>query len=150
MTEGTPRHGASGRAPLTVALTLLLVFWLGSSARGGELRVIETHNVRDLVITFLSEAGEWRTGENRFVVEFHSAPHKRMIDVGAVALMATGPGATTASRASAELRTDRAAGRYVGRITFRTAGRGGSRWPGRDRRAGSLRSSRSTCTVDET
>ena len=44
--------------------------------------VLRTHNVQDIVITLLAPAGEWVTGENRFVIEFDSAPRKRLIDAG--------------------------------------------------------------------
>lgn len=54
------------------------------------MQVIRTHNVRDIVITILGP-GEWTTDENTFVVEFDSAPQKRLIDVGAPTLTARLP-----------------------------------------------------------
>lgn len=81
--------------------------------------MIRTHNVRDIVITLLATTGAWTTGENRFVIEFDSAPHKRLIDAGAPTLTATLP--DTGARplqASARLTRGDVAGRYVGTITL--------------------------------
>ena len=45
--------------------------------------MIRTDNVRDSVITRLGPTREWTTGEHRSVLEFDSAPRKRLIDVRA-------------------------------------------------------------------
>ncbi len=88
--------------------------------------MIRTYNVRDIVITLLATAGEWTTGENSFVVEFDSAPHERLIDVGAPTLTATLPAAGTRPlQASARLERGDVAGRYVGTITLPRAGEWG-------------------------
>jgi len=87
------------------------------------MHVIRTHNVRDIVITLLATAGAWTTAENHFVIEFDSAPHKRLIDAGTPTLTATLP--DTGPRplqASARLQRGDVPGRYVGAITLPRAG----------------------------
>jgi hypothetical protein len=88
-----------------------------------EWQVVRTYNVRDIVITLLSPVGEWTIGENRFVLEFDSAPHKRLIDAGAPTLTATLPAANKRPlRAAARLEQGDVPGRYVGTITLPRAG----------------------------
>jgi hypothetical protein len=53
-----------------------------------EMQVIRTYNARGVVITLLAPTGQWTTGKNTFVMEFDSAPQKRLIDVGAPTLIA--------------------------------------------------------------
>jgi hypothetical protein len=103
----------------TLALATIGVVMATALTPAGELQVIRTYNVRDIVITLLATAGEWTTGENRFVIEFDSAPRKRLIDAGAPTLMATLPeGGPRPLQASARLKRGDVAGRYVGTITF--------------------------------
>ncbi len=85
--------------------------------------MIRTYNVRDIVITLLGRAEAWTIGENRFVLEFDSAPHKRLIDVGAPTLTAT-LAATGDQRLRVGARIGRSdvLGRYVGTITLPRAG----------------------------
>jgi len=85
----------------------------------GELQVIRTYNVRDVVITILGSADAWTTGENRFVLEFDSATRKRLVDVGVPTLIASLPSPGQPSlRASARLTRGDVPGRYVGAITL--------------------------------
>jgi len=85
----------------------------------GELQVIRTYNVRDVVITILGSADAWTTGENRFVLEFDSATRKRLVDVGVPTLIASLPSPGQPSlRASARLTRGGVPGRYVGAITL--------------------------------
>lgn len=106
------------------ALVTVALLALGASVvRAAELQVIRTHNVRDIVITLLGPAGEWTIGDNQFVLEFDSAPRKRLIEVGAATLTATLP--TAGNRpllASARLARGDVPGRYVGAITLPRAG----------------------------
>ena len=109
-----------------LALATVGVVLSPAPAPPSDLQVIRTHNVRDIVITLLATAGAWTTGENRFVIEFDSAPQKRLIDAGAPTLTATLP--DTGARpiqAAARLKRGDVAGRYVGTITFPRAGEWG-------------------------
>ena len=85
--------------------------------------MIRTSNVGDVVVTVLAATGAWTTGDNRFVLEFDSAPQKRLIDVGAPTLTATLPSASSRPlRAPARLERADVPGRYVGAITLPHAG----------------------------
>jgi len=99
---------------------------VSSTTRTGaaaELQVIRTSNVRDVVVTMLGATGTWRTGDNTFILEFDSAPHKRLTDVGMPTLMATLPSAgSQPCRAPARLKRAEVPGRYVGTITLPHAG----------------------------
>jgi hypothetical protein len=109
-----------------LALAAIGVVTATASVAAADLHVIRTHNVRDIVITLLATAGEWTTGANRFVIEFDSAPQKRLIDAGTPTLTATLP--DTGPRplqASARLARGDVASRYVGTITLPRAGEWG-------------------------
>ena len=41
--------------------------------RGADLKVIQTHQAKDMTITLLSESGQWTQGKNSFVLELTSA-----------------------------------------------------------------------------
>jgi len=88
-----------------------------------EMQVIRTYNARGVVITLLAPTGQWTTGENTFVMEFDSAPQKRLIDVGAPTLIAGLPIAgDQLVRVTARLARGDAVGRYIGTITLPRAG----------------------------
>src|SRR3989442_10592597 len=81
----------------------------------GELRVMRSANARDVVVTMLGTTDGWTTGDNSFVLEFDSAPRKRLIAVDAPALTATSPAAGSGRlRASARLERADVSGRYGG------------------------------------
>ena len=69
---------------------LVVIAGLVITARSiaADLQVIRTYNSRDIVITLLGPSPGWTVGENTFVMEFDSAPQKRLIDVGAPTLIA--------------------------------------------------------------
>src|SRR5260370_14641058 len=93
------------------------------------LVVVATCNVGDIVMTLLGDLAEWKVGQNRVVLEFHSAPRKRLVDVGTVVLEGAGAGAGRMV-ARAHVRSDVVPGRYLGVIGVPRAGqweRAGSR-----------------------
>ena len=98
-------------------LTAALPAW------SAELKVIQTHKTKDIVITLLSESGQWTKGKNSFVLEFTSGPTKQALDVGKVTLgtsMAM-PGMAPMIE-GASLTPDKAPGRYLGTISFQDTG----------------------------
>jgi hypothetical protein len=104
---------------------LALITFIATSpfAAAGELEVIRTYNVRDIVLTVLNETGEWTTGQNKFVLEFASATRKRLIPVVGPTMNATFPvGGNGDLRSSAHLAPVSAEGLYVGTITLPRAG----------------------------
>src|SRR5262249_33799208 len=84
-----------------------------------EMQVIRTYNARGVVISLLAPTGQWTTGENTFVMEFDSAPQKRLIDVGAPTLIAGAPiGSDPLLRVTARLTRGTAVAAYVGTHTL--------------------------------
>ena len=90
---------------------------------GADLKVIQTHKTKGMVVTLLSESGQWTQGKNAFVVEFTAAATKQPVDVGKVTLstnMAM-PGMAP-MLAGATLSPDKGPGRYLGTISFADSG----------------------------
>ena len=92
-------------------------------ASGAEPKVIHTRKTKDVVVTLLSESGQWTQGENAFALEFRSAATKQPIDVGKVSLSTSMsmPGMAP-MLTGATLSPDKAPGRYTGTITFPDSG----------------------------
>ncbi|SRR6266851_2968289 len=97
-----------------------------SSPPGGatDLLVVATCNVEDIVVTLLGDSDVWKAGPNRVVLEFHSAPRKRLVDVGTVILEGRlSVAGAVRVLARAQVRRDVVPGRYVGMITVPRAGK---------------------------
>ena len=86
------------------------------------LLVVATCNVEDIVMTLLGDLAEWKVGQNRVVLECHSAPRKRLVDVGTVVLEGAVAGAGRMV-ARAHVRRDVVPGRYLGVIGVPRAGK---------------------------
>lgn len=89
---------------------------------GAELKVIQTQKAKDVMITLLSESGQWSKGKNSFVLQFASAAINQPLDVGKVSLNTsmTMPGMAPMA-ADATFTADKA-GRYLGTISFPDTG----------------------------
>jgi YtkA-like len=112
------------RLTISVILAgLLLLDGLTGIAWSGELKPIQTRKMKDVVITLLSESGQWTQGKNSFVVEFTSATTKEPVDVGKVTLNTSMsmPGMAPMV-ADATLSPDKVPGRYLGTISFPDSG----------------------------
>lgn len=92
-------------------------------AWAAELKLIQSHKTKDVVITLLSESGQWSKGKNSFVLEFSSATTKTPVDVRKVTLITsmTMPGMAPMA-ADATLSADKVVGRYLGTIDFPDTG----------------------------
>lgn len=102
-------------APVTAALL--------APAWGAELKTIHTVTAKDVVVTLLSESGQWMAGPNSFVLEFVSAKTKQPLDVGKVTLSTSMamPGMAPMKK-SATVRSDKTPGRYLATISFPDVG----------------------------
>lgn len=102
---------------------VLLIGGVASVAFSADLKVIQTRKAKDLVITLLSESGQWTQGNNNFVLEFTSAKTKQPVDVGKVTLNTSMsmPGMAP-MLAGATLSPDQTPGRYTGTIDFSDRG----------------------------
>ncbi len=102
---------------------LLVTGGLFGPAWGAELKVIQTQKTKDVVITLLSESGQWTQGKNTFVLAFTSANTQEPVDVGTVSLNTSMPmPGMSPMIAGATLAPDNAPGRYQGTISFPDSG----------------------------
>jgi hypothetical protein len=60
-------------------------------AWSAELKVIQTQKTKDVIITLLSESGQWTQGKNSFVLAFSSVKTQEPVDVGKVSLNTSMP-----------------------------------------------------------
>ena len=109
-------------ATLMISSTLVAGGLMGF-AQGAELKVIQTQKTKDVVVTLLSESGQWTKGKNAFVLEFTSPSTKQPLDVGNMSLSTSMamPGMAPMID-SATLAPDKVLGRYLGTITFSDTG----------------------------
>jgi hypothetical protein len=109
---------------MSVVIGLLLVTGgLLEPARGGEFKVIQTQKTKDVVLTLLSESGQWMQGKNSFVLAFTSANTQEPVDVGKVTLSTSMPmPGMSPMIAGATLAPDNTPGRYQGTISFPDSG----------------------------
>ncbi len=104
-------------------LVLLVAGALGAPVWGAELKPIHTATAKDVVVTLLSESGQWVAGPNSFVVEFVSAKTKQPLDVGKVTLRTTMVMRGMAPmKKSATVAPDKTPGRYLAKISFPDVG----------------------------
>jgi hypothetical protein len=90
---------------------------------GADLKVIHTQKTKDVVVTLLSESGQWTQGKNTFVLEFTSASTKQPVEAGKVTLSTSMPMPGMAPMlAGATLSPDKVSGRYLGTISFPDSG----------------------------
>jgi YtkA-like len=102
---------------------VLSTFVLFVPAWSAELKVIQTQKAKDVVITPLSESGQWTQGKNSFVLAFTSANTQEPVDVGKVTLSTSMPmPGMSPMIAGATLDPDNAPGRYQGTISFPDSG----------------------------
>jgi hypothetical protein len=111
---------------LTVGMMLVALFVAGGLvdvASGAELKAIQTHKTKDVVITLLSKSDQWTKGKNSFVLAFTSPATTQPLDVGKVTLSTSMamPGMAPMA-ADAILSPDKTAGRYLGTIEFSDTG----------------------------
>jgi hypothetical protein len=102
---------------------LLLTEGLVGAAWSADMKVIQTQKTKDVVVTLMSDSGQWKPGKNTFVLEFTSPTDKKPVDAGKVSLSTsmtmTG---MTPMIAGATLNPDKAPGRYLGTIDFADSG----------------------------
>jgi hypothetical protein len=106
-----------------VLSALLLVGTRLEGVCGETLKTIQTQKTKDVVITLLSESGQWTQGKNTFVLAFRSAKTQEPVDVGKVSLNTSMPmPGMSPMIAGATLSPDNTPGRYQGTISFPDSG----------------------------
>jgi YtkA-like protein len=109
-------------ASLVMGLLLVTGGSLGL-AWGAEPKAIHTQKAKDVVITLLSDSGQWTQGKNMFVLAFASPTTKEPVDVGTVSLTTSMPmPGMSPMIAGATLSPENAPGRYQGTISFPDSG----------------------------
>ncbi len=111
-----------GIVGVVLSVVLLAGLPLGT-VWGADMKVIQTHKTRDMVVTLLNESGQWTQGKNTFVLEFTPASTRQPVDAGKVTLSTSMamPGMAP-MLAGATLSPDKVPGRYVGTISFPDSG----------------------------
>ena len=106
-----------------LVLALGLLGGLGATASAADLKPVHTQKAKDVVVTILSESGQWTKGKNAFTLEFARAVDKQPVDVGKVSLSTSMamPGMAPMI-AGATLTPDKTPGRYLGTISFADGG----------------------------
>ena len=90
---------------------------------GRRLKAIQTQKTKDVVVTLLSESGQWTKGKNSFVLEFKSPATNQPVDAGKVSVSTSMPMPGMAPMiAGANLLPDKVPGRYLGDISFPDSG----------------------------
>ena len=108
------------RRAFMVMLGAGLIAGLTAGAVAQEMKVIKAQKVKDLDVRLLSESGQWKQGNNTFVLEF--AKDKKPVDVGKATVSTSMPMPGMAPMlAGATLEPD-GPGRYKGVVTFPDAG----------------------------
>jgi hypothetical protein len=107
----------------TILGAVLITGGLAAHAWSDDLKVVQTRKAKDVQIRILSDSGDWKQGDNTFVLEFTAAATKQPIDAGKVSLSTSMamPGMAP-MLAGATLTPDKAPGRYLGKISFPDSG----------------------------
>ena len=108
----------------SVVLGVVLLAGLSLGAVwGADVKVVQTQKTKDIVVTLLSESGQWTPGKNTFVLACTSAATKQPVDVGKVTLSTSMamPGMAP-MLAGATLSPEKTPGRYLGTISFEDRG----------------------------
>jgi hypothetical protein len=101
-----------------IAVVAVLAGWLGV-ASAADLKVVKSQKTKDVVVSVLSEAGQWKVGKNDFIVAFTSVKDSKPVEVGKATLNTSMPMPGMASMvAGATLEPDATPGRYRGTISF--------------------------------
>jgi hypothetical protein len=119
-----PEGEQMNRALTSFVMGLFLVtIGLLGPAWGAELKVIQTQKTKDMVITLLSESGQWTQGKNSFVLAFTSVKTQEPVDAGKVSLNTNMPmPGMSPMIAGATLAPEDTHGRYQGTISFPDSG----------------------------
>ena len=104
-------------------LIALVTAALLAPAWGAELKTIHSATAKDVMVTLLSESGQWMAGPNSFVIEFVSAKTKQPLDAGKVTLSTSmGMPGMAPMKKSATVTPDKTPGRYLAKISFPDTG----------------------------
>jgi hypothetical protein len=99
---------------LIVAMTTTLV---AGGVAAADLKPVKTQKAKDMTVTVMNEAGQWKVGKNDFVLGF--TKDGKAVDVGKVTLNTSMPmPGMSPMLAGARLEADKTPGQYRGTISF--------------------------------
>ena len=99
----------------TLCSVLLLLAPGLSRVWSDELKTIQTHKTKDVIVTLRSPSGQWTQGNNNFVLDFTAAATQQPVEAGQVTLSTSMPMPGMAPMlAGAILKPDKVPGRYLG------------------------------------
>src|SRR5438552_3350310 len=101
-----------------IALLMGVVVSTASLAWGADMKPIHTQKTKDVVVTLMSDSGQWKEGKNDFVLELTSAKDKQPVDAGKVTLSTSMTMPGMAPMVAGATVTPEKPGRYTGTITF--------------------------------
>ena len=111
------------RRATTLVVAAVLSMATAGFAVSADLKPIHTQKTKDVVVTLMSESGQWKQGKNDFILELTSAKDKQPVDAGKVSLNTSMTMSGMAPMiAGATLSPDKAPGRYAGTVTFPDSG----------------------------
>lgn len=112
------------RIVLTSRMLAAMTVWviLLAAAAGAEEKAIHTQKTKDAVITLKSEAGQWKQGPNKFVLELTTLDGQPLEARKATLSTSMSMPGMGPMIAGATLTPDKTPGRYLGTISFPDSG----------------------------
>jgi hypothetical protein len=99
-----------------VLVTLVLVVAVAGSTLAADLKVVKSQKAKDITVSVLNESGQWKQGNNTFVLEF--TKDKQPVDTGKVSLNTSMPMPGMAPMVAGATVEPDGPGRYRGTINF--------------------------------
>src|SRR5437016_12146471 len=106
------------RVMKTFVMALVLVSGTAGIAVSADMKPIHTQKTKDVVVTLMSESGQWKPGKNDFMLELSSAKDKTPVDAGKVSLTTSMTMSGMAPMIAGATLTPDGPGRYRGTIDF--------------------------------
>ena len=99
-----------------ILVTLVFVIAAAGSALAADLKVVKSQKAKDVTVSVLNESGQWKQGNNAFVLEF--TKDKQPVDAGKVSLNTSMPMPGMAPMVAGATMEPEGPGRYRGTISF--------------------------------
>ena len=107
------------RRTMTATILMFVILAGAFPTAASDAKPIHTQKAGDVVVTLMSESGQWKPGKNDFVLQLTSAKDQQPVDAKKVTLNTSMPMPGMAPMvAGATLTPEKTPGRYAGTITF--------------------------------
>jgi len=101
-----------------IAMVMGIVVGSAALVWATDMKPVHTQKTKDVVVTLMSESGQWKEGKNDLVLEFTSAKDKQPVDAGKVTLNTSMAMPGMAPMVAGATLTQEKPGRYTGTISF--------------------------------